>query len=347
MNDEVPISNDDVHPGGRALSPRLKHSGMIYGLSTILETSSQWGLRVFLLLVVTVSLRNSKHLFLPTHGRSHRLAGGVQFIWILVGAYACSIDDLQPAHVVIYDIVLGCLGTMTTLTAARDFPHRRVKNAEGQSGSLSAKAIVTQAEMTEHAFYQVLNLIQVVYLHGLARWTAGAPLAYRLFALFLATSPWWIRRHFPVHSFSNNWKKTPKDKRTDIEVVLYMIKKSQYVFYKHFVLHGLNISFALYPSSLPWTRSWRIFWLHLNVSYVMEFFLQSLVKRKLLSQGEMLWLQRLLITSATLSSVVPIFGTVRIEFCVLSLLLNFANRYHDVFNTMLAAAAGVAMQQVL
>jgi hypothetical protein len=189
---------------------------------------------------------------------------------------------------------------MTTLTAARDFPHRHVKNAEGQSGSLSTKAIITQAEMMEHAFYQVLNLIQVVYLHGLARWTVDAPLAYRLVTLFFATSPWWIRRHFPVHSFSNNWKQTPKEKRTDIEVVLYMIKKSQYVFYKHFVLHGLNISFALYPSILPWT----------------------------------------------LSSVVPIFGTVHVELCVLSLLLNFANRYHDVVNTMLVAAFGVAMQHL-
>lgn len=318
----------------------------MHDLSTILESSSLWGLRVFLLLVATVSLRNSKHLFLPTHGRSHRLAGGVQFIWILVGTYTCGIDDLQPGWILFYDILLGCLGTMTTLTAARDFPHRHVKNAEGQSGSLSANAIVTQAEMMEHAFYQVLNLIQVVYLHGLAKWSAGAPLAYRLLALFFATSPWWIRQLFPVHSFSNNWKQTPKEKRSDIEVVLYMIKKSQYVFYKHFVLHGLNVSFALYPSSLPWTRSWRIFWLHLNVSYVMEFFLQSLVKRKLLRQDEMLWLQRLLITSATLSSIVPIFGTVRVELCVLSLLLNFANRHHDVANTMLVAAVGVAMQHL-
>ena len=148
--------------------------------------------------------------------------------------------------------------------------------------------------MIEHAFYEVLNLIQVVFLHGLALWGSRMSLSYRLGALLLATSPWTVRRHFRVHSFSSNWSKTPKTKTTDTEVLLYMIKKSQYVFYKHFVLHGFNISSALNPSNLPsWTRAWRIFWLHLNGSYVMKFFLQSLVKRGVLRQDEMLFLQRL------------------------------------------------------
>jgi hypothetical protein len=317
------------------------------GVSIALELSSLWGLRLFLLWVSVIALRNTAPLFLAPHGRSHRLAGGLHFLLIILGVCTCNIDTLSPWHLFLYDVSLGCLGTVTTLTAANDFPHKFVKNAEGQSGSLSDRAIVTQAEMMEHSFYQLLNLIQVIFLHGLAFWGSRMPLVYRFGALVLATSPWTIRRYFPVHSFSSNWTRTPTARRTDTEVLLYMIKKSQYIFYKHFVLHGLNISFALNPSHLPWTRSWRIFWLHLNVSYVMEFFLQSLVKRKMLRQREMLLLQRLLITSATLASITPIFGHVRLDLCVASLLLNFVNRYHDLVNTILVAVGSLVLKRIV
>lgn len=306
---------------------------------------SLWGVRLFLLVIASISLRSAPHLFLSTHGRSHRVMGGLQLVWLLMGATMSGKRNVSEFHVFLYDVILGCLGTAATLTAARDFPHKLVKNAAGQSGSLGEKAIVTQAEMREHSFYQVLNLVQVVYLHGLAKWGSTLSIYQRLVVLLVATSPWWIRRQFPVHSFSSNWKKTPPNHRSDAEALLYMIKKSQYVFYKHFVLHGLNICFALSPSSLPWTQAWRIFWLHLNVSYVMEFFMQSLVKRKVIQQQEMIWLQRLLITSATLSSFVPIFGTVRIELCLASMLLNFVNRHHDVVNTILVAGVAALMQE--
>lgn len=270
------------------------------------------------------------------------------FIWIILGACACSIDARSSAHYVfLYDTVLGCLGIATTLTAARDFPHKLVKNEEGQSGSLSETAIVTHAEMIEHAFYQVLNLVQIIFLHGMAFRGTTMGLSHRIGALLLATSPWTIRRRFPVHSFQENWRKMPKEKQKNEEVLLYMIKKAQYVFYKHFVLHGLNISICLNPSNLPLTRGWRIFWLHLNVSYTMEFFLQSLVKRKILRQREMLHLQRLLITSATLSSLLPIFESVQLELCMASLALNFLNRYHDVFNTILTVSLGALVQKSL
>ena len=315
-------------------------------VSMALELGSLWGLRLFLLWVSVISLRNTAPLFLVAHGRSHRLTGGLQFVFLLVGVYTCNIENLSPWYFFLYDVTLGCLGTATTLTAASDFPHKYVKNAEGQSGSLSDRAIVTHAEMMEHSFYQVLNLVQVIFLHGLAFGGSRISLKYRFGALALATSPWTFRRYFPVHSFSSNWNKTPTARRTETEVLLYRIKKSQYIFYKHFVLHGLNVSFALSPSNLPWTRAWRIFWLHLNVSYVMEFFLQSLVKRKLLCQKEMLLLQRLLITSATLSSITPIFGHVRLELCAASLLLNFVHRYHDLVNTMLVAVGSQVLQRI-
>jgi hypothetical protein len=270
------------------------------------------------------------------------------FIWIVLGACAYSMDArLAGQYVFLYDTILGCLGIATTLTAARDFPHRLVKNEEGQSGSLSETAIVTHAEMIEHAFYQVLNLVQIIYLHGMALRGTTMHLSHRIGALLLAACPWTIRRRFPVHSFRENWRRMPKEKQKDEEVLLYMIKKAQYVFYKHFVLHGLNISICLNPSNLSLTQGWRIFWLHLNVSYVMEFFLQSLVKRKILRQIEMLHLQRLLITSATLSALIPIFGSVQLELCMLSLVLNFVNRYHDVFNTILIVLVGALAQTSL
>ena len=97
----------------------------------LLEFASCWGLRLFLLLVSLVSLRNAPQLFLSSHGRSHRLVGGLLFVWIILGVCTCGIDaHLSGHYVLLYDIVLGCLGTATTLTAARDFPHRLVKNEE-------------------------------------------------------------------------------------------------------------------------------------------------------------------------------------------------------------------------
>ena len=313
--------------------------------SNAIEFATCWGLRLFVLLVSLVSLRNAPQLFLSSHGQSHRLVGGLLFVWIILGVCTCGIDARFSGHyVLLYDVVLGCLGTATTLTAARDFPHKLINNEEGQSGSLSETAIVTQAEMIEHAFYQVLNLVQILFLHGMAFRGTSMHISYRIGALLLATCPWTIRRRFPVHSFRANWTKMPKEKQKNEEVLLYMIKKSQYIFYKHFVLHGLNISICLKPSSLPWTRAWRIFWLHLIVSYGMEFFLQSLVKRKHLRQREMLHLQRILITSATLSAVIPIVGSVQFDLCMASLTLNFVNRYHDLFNTALIALASVLVR---
>jgi hypothetical protein len=56
-----------------------------------------------------------------------------------------------------------------------------------------------------------------------------------------------------------------------------------------------------------------------------------------LKQRDMLWLQRLLITSASLSAVVPILSNMNVPICLISLILNFFNRYHDVENTMVVA----------
>eukprot|EP00532_Pseudo-nitzschia_australis_P011617 CAMPEP_0168214394 /NCGR_PEP_ID=MMETSP0140_2-20121125/5324_1 /TAXON_ID=44445 /ORGANISM="Pseudo-nitzschia australis, Strain 10249 10 AB" /LENGTH=367 /DNA_ID=CAMNT_0008141347 /DNA_START=146 /DNA_END=1249 /DNA_ORIENTATION=- len=328
-----------------------------------------------------------------------------------------SSTSLSPASLLIgskdfvfwYDILLGCSGVVITLTAARDFPHRQVKNIPGQSGTLHRKAIVTHSEMIEHSFYQGLNLLQSLYLHTLYRYrfvggVGSGGNSYddnddhnhykpiRILCLWVVTAPWLLRHKFPVHSFSQNWRSESKSKQqissTGIaaetkssrtmnktknndndknngrdddgeEVVLYRIKKAQYVFYKHVILHGLNISVALASSNvtnydrhqqhrvvpkfvvIPYGIEWRVFWLLLNTSYVMEFFLQTLVKRSLLSQSHMISLQRLLMAAASLAAVnvllLPEKNTLRVGICFLSFAMNFVHRHHDVANTMCIA----------
>ena len=55
---------------------------------------------------------------------------------------------------------------------------------------------------------------------------------------------------------------------------------------RHFLLHGLNVSVAMgggggggEGAALVGTAHFRLYWLCLNVAYVCEFFMQTLVKR--------------------------------------------------------------------
>lgn len=349
-------------------------------------------------------------LFFDPNGRSHRLAGGFHLLWLLYGCFfslatpmlaagdsnntfwpsnegdgrgstSISPESHSPS-LLIYDVVLGIAGIAATLTAAKDFPHRRVKNRVGQSGTLSKVAIVTQSEMIEHSFYQFLNLWQALYLHfsyhhvtssalhgqtnGIIQWNFWFK---RWLALLVVTAPWWIRRrYFPVHSFSDNWTKkkmeessSKADEKTGdrtnnshrLENLLYRIKKTQYLFYKHVVLHGINISVCLqqeqghvFDVTSPY---WRLFWLCLNTSYVMEFFLQSMVKREVMSQSAMLWLNRLLMMVSSLAAIPAIFGggdnnrVVQWHLCLGSFILNVVQRYHDVQNTMVIATVAILL----
>lgn len=184
--------------------------------------------------------------------------------------------------------------------------------------------MVTQAEMQEHAFYQGLNLAQSIYMHAVMH-VEGFYL--RWLCLLAVTLPWYWRHRFPVHSFRDNWNKHQPE--TELEALLYRIKKWQYVFYKHVVFHGLNISMALSPIQLKY----RLFWICLNTSYVMEFFLQSLVKRRILSQATMLLLNQFLMVVSSVSSI-PVLLHVSVPVSLASLVLNFVNRHHDVGNTM-------------
>ena len=338
-------------------------------------------LRAFLGIVTLTSLYNGRRLFLEPTGRSHRLAGLAHLFCIVAGALTLVAPPPITTHswayqCLFYDVCLGILGTAATLTATRAFPHKTLVNAPGQSGTLSAHAYVTQGEMIEHSFYQMLNLIQAVYLHGVT-WLINIPnpqrrdddetvktmlwpILVRLAAVWTVTAPWLFRHRFPVNSFSANWigksEQEQKERLSDttkmnswLETKLYQIKKWQYVFYKHTILHGLNVS-IIFPAALtstgseqrsdiplPLSSSWRIFWICLNASYVMEFYLQSLVKRRYISQRSMLGLQRMLMAASSLSALLAVKGVVRPEICIISVVMNFSNRGHDVVNVMFVA----------
>jgi hypothetical protein len=233
------------------------------------------------------------------------------------------------------DCLLGGCGIFLAYSAAEDFGHKHVVNSA--SGTLDEHATVTHAEMREHVFYQGVNLVQIVFLHCSSAHTAA--LGGRLALAAAATSVWLARDRFPVNPFSANYEKLDP-RSTDVIRWLYRLKKYQYVFYKHFLLHGLNISVALSGAALACEAHFRIYWLLLNTSYVMEFFLQTLVKKGHLSQRGLLGLQALLMAASSLAALSTL-AHVHLPVAGLSLALNFAHRHHDVFNTLcLLVAAG-------
>lgn len=273
-------------------------------------------------------------MFLKRHGRKHALTGLVYLIWISWGFFSLLAPKLQLMMIppVVYDFILGVLGIVLTLYAAQEFKHKNVKNVA--SGTLDEHATVTHNEMIEHSFYQGVNLAQILFLHVFAffpRLHANT----RFLLLVAVTAPWLWRGLFPVNSFSDNYNKED-EKSTVLIRVLYRIKKYQYVFYKHFILHGLNISVAVLDLNIVNQRYFRLFWLLLNTSYVMEFFLQTLVKKQYLSQAYMLVLQKVLMTAASLSAI-SVLRVVNIYVAFASLYLNFTRRKKDLWNTVLIA----------
>lgn len=376
---------------------------MDYG--SLCSTTALYALRLFLAAIVSVCIWNARLLFLQRRGWQHRMAGAIHLLLLVLGAWMADLTNDQQQYLRLpsllsktsrrnffaYDLILGCLGVAATLTAASNFPHKLVSNAElsgyVQSGTLHRAAIVTQAEMIEHAFYQGLNLLQAMYLHAMCNYVSdttsgdGGDIAnlvpLRLFLLWLVTAPWYFRSLLPVHSFSHNWKlhreqhheqqsSALKREATisrrpgrsnngnnhnishdneQLEVILYRVKKTQYLFYKHCILHGVNLTVVLHPAALdeiPYQSPWRTFWVLLNASYVMEFFLQTMVKRTVIDQSTMLWCQRVLMGASSLGAIV-VLRYVPIWIFSLSLLLNFVHRGHDVANTMGIALLGLAL----
>ena len=180
----------------------------------------------------------------------------------------------------------------------------------------------------------MLNVFQIVFLHAndyMLQHDLRKGLAAKCALLAFATSLWLLRHRVPVHSFSENYVKIDP-RSTALIRLMYRVKKCQYVLYKHFLLHGLNVGALLLSETIASSREFRLYWALLNTSYGSEFFLQTLVKKRYISQGLMLLLQTLLMASATLS----VLGLLRFAnplSSLLSCLLNFANRRRDFVNT--------------
>lgn len=284
----------------------------------------------------SIVLRNHG-MFTKRHGRVHTTLGLCYLCCIAFG-FAAEMSGLLSLEPLPFHCVLGMLGISLTLAAAYEFQHKHVKNVA--SGILDEHATVTYGEMIEHSFYQGVNLIQILFLHAVQR---SSDATSTMVLIFVVTSPWWFRDWFPTNKFSDNYVKEDA-KSSSFVRILYRIKKYQYIFYKHFVLHGLNISAALSGALLPQERRFRIFWLFLNLSYVMDFFLQTLVKKKYLQQQSMLVLQQILMAASSIAAV-DVLRRVNIYIAVASMILNFANRKHDLLNTMIIASVAIVIKQ--
>lgn len=296
----------------------------------------------------------------------HRLSGGLLLIWLLVGYFLVfdpSVFSSQFSQninmnvvITVYDVLLSSLGAYVAYSAAEDFKwlHRNVKNKA--SGVLDREATVTYNEMIEHVFYQILNLVQILFLHlfsfasdlyinnfnnikdddekyidTVSKWLV-------LFVLgVVVTSPWLYRKHFPVNSFQNNYNNGQEP--LSLISVLYRTKKYQYIFYKHFMLHGLNMSILFFadvfskqsPSMLIHHTNFRLYWLNLNVSYVMEFFMQTLVKKGYMSQEFMILLQHILMLASTIAAL-AVLRYILVIPAIVSMFLNFVNRGKEMQN---------------
>ena len=303
----------------------------------------RWSLLLLLPFCASLLLVTARHpvMFVRRHGRSHRLLGLAHLVLLALGltdAVWYSESLVRDAVRLLYDLALSACGTALALSAAHAFQHKRVNNRA--SGALDEDATVTHAEMVEHAFYQALNGVQATHLH--ATQLAGSRAA-KVALCLLATSPWLVRHRFPVNSFSQNYATAPWSRTA----LMYRLKKYQYVLYKHALLHGLNVSMALAQPLLAGerplvqSRAFRLYWVCLNAAYVLEFFLQTLVKRAYLRQSRMLGLNALLMAAST-SAALPVLLQVRAHAALLSLALNFARRGRDVSTTAIVLAAVAA-----
>ena len=150
-------------------------------------------------------------IFAGRFARTHRVAGAAHTV-LLLAALALSSPLL--------DTLLGLLGVLLAMSAARAFGRRRTvppAQAARGSGTLLREHVVTRAEMLEHAWYQALMAAQALYLHALA--ILSAP-RWRLLAALAVTAPWLTRAWVPKHSFRTNYE----GKETTFVNILYRIK---------------------------------------------------------------------------------------------------------------------------
>ena len=265
--------------------------------------------------------------------------------------------------VVAYDVLLALSGIRVTSSALSDFGrlHSRVRDEMSDaksSGVLHETKTVATSEMKEHLFYQRLNLVQILYLHFCDAWEEddGLCIVAKATGLALATTLGWAsRKRYPVNSFSKNYsggggKGENGGTFDSLENFLYRAKKWQYVFYKTCLLHGLNVSAAIGFGRSRSDRSstsgtfFQLYWLCLNASYVMEFFLQTLVKKKYGAQSNVLFMNQFLMLVSSFSALPIVMNRVHPIAFLAAFALNFLNRKKELTNVCLAFAACVAFE---
>merc|ERR1712087_284790 len=95
---------------------------------------------------------------------------------------------------------------------------------------------------------------------------------------------------------------------------------------------GLFESDGSSGAGLVHTFQFRFYWLALNTAYVMEFFLQTLVKRRYISQQRMLRLNMFLMLVSTIPGIHVLWYHVWPVAAGISLALNFIHRHHELAN---------------
>lgn len=281
----------------------------------------------------------------------------------------------------LYDALLGLSGCALTVTAAVDFGIPRARLRNRASGALDDDQTVTREEIVEHLFYQALNLTQVLFLRLAPNVAAAFGRRGACASLALATAPWLARSAFPVNRFSDNYnrrvadarrsrraqsaapakRRGPSDGDSDSRLrvrALYRLKKTQYVFLKHVMQHGLNVGVVVESAleeaargktrrsprgaALAETPSFRAYWLLLNAAFVMEFFMQTLVKKKKLSQRDMLRMNALLMCASSMAAAFVVPKTSLVA-AATSAALNFFSPAREARSVALALAAAVAV----
>ena len=268
----------------------------------------------------------------------------------------------EVAGAFLYDVLLGVSGCALTATAALDFgiPKARLRNRA--SGALDDDQTVTKEEIVEHLFYQILNLTQAVFLMVTPNAVAAFGRKGACLALLMATAPWLARAAFPVNRFSDNYRNYLNEasgtsggtSRWSVRA-LYRMKKTQYVFLKHVLQHGLNVGVVLRActktdgtndgNGLADETFFRAHWLLLNAAFVMEFFAQTLVKKKKLSQKNMLRSNAALMATSSCAAVYVISKTSLVA-SFTSLTLNLVSPKREARSVAIALAAAVASTEL-
>ena len=297
---------------------------------------------IWLSLVKAVLLESEprkKRLITASHGRPHRLLGLLLLALITLGTLVTSPlslgtpwsdysgDDgaqLNFFSWLTYDVLLHALAIATTISAVTYFGTARTQtriNNEA-SGPLDEHATVTREEMVEHAFFQVINAAMIAYLHA-AAYIRDEQHALRAVCLLAATAPWLWRNRVPYHSFRKNYV----GKKVTLTRAMYAVKKWQFVLYKHALLHGLNVSTCALPNvhDVVHRKDFRIYWIVLNASYVLEFFMQSLVRARALPQSFMVALNIALMVAASICATPLVLSNVCVAAACTSLFLNFSS----------------------